>query len=399
MPELSSPSFSETDDANAAPPPNGFPEGMAFSGVNDSARAVMGAMKRFWGRIQGVYASTGSANAYVVTPAQPLTAYVTGERYSFRSTFANTGAATLNLSALGERTIKKMTAAGKADLASGDIQSGQPVTVEYDGTDMVMVTPAVMDTIQPGTISPYAGFRAPPGWLFAYGQAISRTAYAALYAALTEIQTGVLTSASTSVTGLSDTGILGAGMKVEGTGIPAGTTIASIVSATSITLSAAATATGVQSLRFFAHGNGDGLTTFNAPDMRGRSAAGRDNMGGTAASRLTVGVSGINGAQLGAAGGDQRMHSHSHGGASGAAGSHNHAQAYATDNQRTGRYGYVEGLPSAGWFDTGDPPGAMATVGSLTSTVGNHAHSIAADGAGTSQNVQPTIVLNYIIKT
>jgi hypothetical protein len=34
-----------------------------------------------------------------------------------------------------------MTGSGKANLASGDIQSGQPVTVEYDGTDMVVVTP------------------------------------------------------------------------------------------------------------------------------------------------------------------------------------------------------------------------------------------------------------------
>lgn len=398
MPELSSPIFSETDDANAAPPPNGFPEGMAFSGVNDSARAVMGAMKRFWGRIQGAYASTGSANAYVVTPAQALTAYVTGERYSFRANFTNTGTATLNLSALGAKAIKKMTAAGKADLASGDIQSGQPVTVEYDGTDMVMVTPAVMDTIQPGTISPYSGFRAPPGWLFAYGQAISRTTYAALYAALTEVQIGALTSASTSVTGLLDTSILGVGMKVEGTGIPAGATIATIVSATSITLSAAATATGMQSLRFFAHGNGDGLTTFNAPDMRGRVAAGRDNMGGTAASRLTSGISGVNGAQLGAAGGDQRMQSHSHGGRTGGSGAHYHISGYAGDAQNSARFGLTGGLAATTWFDTGSSSGG-GTTGANTSTAGEHWHSIPADGAGVSQNVQPTIVLNYIIKT
>jgi len=97
--------------------------------------------------VTGKLDSTGSANAYVLTPSTALTAYATGARYSFRANHANDAAATLNISSLGAKTIKKMTASGKADLASGDIQSGQPVTVEYDGTDMVMVTPvARVDT-------------------------------------------------------------------------------------------------------------------------------------------------------------------------------------------------------------------------------------------------------------
>ena len=51
------------------------------------------------------------------------------------------------------------------------------------------------------------------------------------------------------------------------------------------------------------YGAGDGSTTFNLPDLRGRTIAGVDNMGGSAASRLTSGVSGINATTLGAAGG------------------------------------------------------------------------------------------------
>jgi hypothetical protein len=141
MPELSSSTYSETDDSNNAASPNGMPEGMAPSGVNNSWRAGMGSLKRFHGRIQGMYASTGSANAYVLTPSVALAAYVTGERYSFRSNFANTGSATLNISALGAKTIKKLVGAAKTTLAANDIISAQPVTVEYDGTDMIMVTP------------------------------------------------------------------------------------------------------------------------------------------------------------------------------------------------------------------------------------------------------------------
>jgi hypothetical protein len=141
MPDLSGSIYSELDASNSEAAPNGMPEGMPPSGVNDAWRAGMGALKRFWGRIQGVYASTGSANAYVLSPDVDLAAYVTGERYSFRSNFANTGACTLNISSLGTKSIKVMGTSGKADPASGDIQDGQSITVEYDGTDMVMVTP------------------------------------------------------------------------------------------------------------------------------------------------------------------------------------------------------------------------------------------------------------------
>jgi hypothetical protein len=121
----------------------------------DALLKMMGAVKRFWDRVNGRYASTGSANAYVMTPDVALGAYVLGERYSFRASFANTGPATLNISSLGATSIKKMTALGKADLAPGDIQAGQPVTVEYDGTHLVLVTasPSRLELIQVQTAS------------------------------------------------------------------------------------------------------------------------------------------------------------------------------------------------------------------------------------------------------
>jgi hypothetical protein len=141
MAEISSSTYSETDASNNTASPDGWPEGMAMAGINNSGRQMMGALKRFWARINGAYASTGSADAYVLTPTVALGAYVTGERYSFRANFSNTGTATLNISSLGAKTIKKMTASGSAALAANDIRSGQPVTVEYDGTDLIMVTP------------------------------------------------------------------------------------------------------------------------------------------------------------------------------------------------------------------------------------------------------------------
>src|SRR5262245_37955817 len=68
------------------------------------------------------------------------------------------------------------------------------------------------------------------------------------------------------------------------------------------------------------YGAGDGATTFNLPDLRGYLLAGKDDMGGAAASRITAGASGIDGTVLGAAGGAQtvtlitaQMPAHGHG--------------------------------------------------------------------------------------
>lgn len=52
-------------------------------------------------------------------------------------------------------------------------------------------------------------------------------------------------------------------------------------------------------------GVGDGSTTFNIPDLRGRVPAGKDDMGGSPATRLTSTTISPNGQTLGATGGDQ----------------------------------------------------------------------------------------------
>jgi hypothetical protein len=142
MPDISQSSWAESDAGNTATPPNGWPENQAPSTVNDCARMMMGAIKRFWTRVNPVAASGGAANAYTLTPGVALPAYVTGEVYSFRANHANTGAATLNISGLGAKAIKRYASGAKADLAAGELQSGQPVQVCYDGTDMVLHSPS-----------------------------------------------------------------------------------------------------------------------------------------------------------------------------------------------------------------------------------------------------------------
>lgn len=67
------------------------------------------------------------------------------------------------------------------------------------------------------------------------------------------------------------------------------------------------------------YGVGDGTTTFNLPDCRGRVVAGKDNMGGTSADRLTNLTYGVDGDVIGSSGGEQahvqsvlELASHSH---------------------------------------------------------------------------------------
>ena len=122
----------------------------------------------------------------------------------------------------------------------------------------------------------------------------------------------------------------------------------------------------------------DGSGNPKMPDMRGRVAAGKDNMGGTAASRLTTASSGVDGATLGAAGGSQthtldttQIPSHTH----------DLALKYVT----------VGGAGSARNYWTRSAPDTLyngTVTGGATASGGGLAHN----------NTQPTVVTNYIVK-
>lgn len=128
-----------------------------------------------------------------------------------------------------------------------------------------------------------------------------------------------------------------------------------------------------------AYGVGNGSTTFNLPDMRGRIPAGKDDMGGTAAARLTAAGAGVDGATLGAAGGSEthalsetQMPSHTH----------DLAMKYTT----------IGGAGSSRNYWTRS---AVDTL--YDGTVTNGASS--KGGGQAHNNTQPTLIANYIIKT
>ncbi len=167
---------------------------------------------------------------------------------------------------------------------------------------------AAVSVLMPtGSIMPFAGASAPTGYLLCDGAAISRTTYSALFAVCTTMPYGV----------------------------------------------------------------GDGSSTFNIPDLRGRVIAGQDDMGGASANRLTGLSGGLDGDTLGASGGSE-----SHQLTTSEMPAHTHAVKLDVAIQR-GDSSYE----------------AAAAAPNLNGTSGS------TGGDGAHNNVQPTIILNYIIKT
>lgn len=162
-----------------------------------------------------------------------------------------------------------------------------------------------------GATLEWDGPLAPAGWVFKFGQALSRATYVDLLAALTATAIGNAAVSNNTLTGISsDLRNLGLeGAPIEGPGLQTGTTIASVtINTIVLSQNASANATAGQ-YRVFPHGNGDGSTTFNVPDDRDRATMGRGNMGGSAAGRVSAtgnGNPGLDTTKLGVAGGVDR---------------------------------------------------------------------------------------------
>lgn len=133
-------------------------------------------------------------------------------------------------------------------------------------------------------------------------------------------------------------------------------------------------------------------STFNLPDLRGRVSAGADFSNGGVSDRLNS-----VGADRGAVGGAQFItlteaqlaaHTHPLSGSTSAAGDHTHS--YNAPSQFGGSDG---GGSPGGYLDSGTTGPAGSHTHTLTGTVGS------AGGGQAHSNVQPTIVLNKIIRT
>lgn len=239
MADIGASNWNEADASNSTAAPDGWPEGMAPSGVNDSGRAMMGAVKRFYDWTNPLL-TAGSSTAYTLTYSVAPGALVDGMSHLVQFNAANGVAATLNVNALGAKPLQYYAAGSWLAIPSGLLGANQVARVAYNAAAGAYRLIDLRN--RTGEVVPYAGATAPEGSLLCFGQAISRTDFVGLFTAISTL-----------------------------------------------------------------YGTGDGSTTFNLPDLRGRVAAGKDDMGGSAASRLNGTVMTPDAVTLGANGGHQSV--------------------------------------------------------------------------------------------
>jgi len=304
-------------------------EGQSPSSVNDSARAMMAAAAKYRDDVSGAIVTSGTSTAYAVSSYQSFDtlAHLDGQMIAFTPHITSGATVTLNVDSLGAKPLRSSPG---VELPAGTLVQGTPYIATYNNSDGAFYLRGFYANspygVPIGGLMPYVGTAAP-----------------------------------------SSNFVLPSGQAISRT------TYATLFGLTGTTF-----------------GAGDGSTTFNVIDLRGRVPAGKDNMNGSAASRLgSVGTDSgtIVGTTLGSAGGSAthalttgEMPSHSHG---------------VSDPGHQHQFGINVVTPTGGTTmqsgTTGGQIGAdqPATTGiSIGNAGGDAAHAM----------LQPTIIVNYILR-
>lgn len=217
-------------------------EGQSPSSVNDSARAMMAAIAKYRDDVAGAIVTTGSSTAYAVNTYQVFQSFsqLNGQVIAFTPHATNGATVTINVDGLGAKPVRS---APSVELPAGVLVQGTPYAALYNSSDAAFYL---------------HGFFSNP-----YSIPI------------------------------------GASIDFWGASAPNSSFVLAYGQAISRT-----TYSFLFSMFGTTYGSGDGSTTFNIPDLRGRVVAGVDTMGGSAASRLTDATAGF-GDTLGEAGGAQ----------------------------------------------------------------------------------------------
>ncbi|WP_426418191.1 phage tail protein [Bradyrhizobium genosp. A] len=323
-------------DATADPTIN-WAEGMSPAVVNDSARAMMAATAKYRDDIAGAIVTGGTSTAYTVSSNQQFDSLVNlnGKMIAFTPHVTNGATVTLNVDGLGAKPLRPAPA---VELQGGVLIQGTPYAAVYSNADGVFYLFGVGTA--PGIplaagMDYWATTTPSSSFAFATGQAISRTTYAALFALI-------------------------------------GTT----------------------------YGGGDGSTTFNLPDKRGRVSAGFDN--GDITGRLN-GAFGVNAAALGSAGGEQghtltaaeipAITSTASPTLAVATTLNNYVASNSGDNTLVSAGG--SGGVAAVSLNGGPTVSKLGATGTATGTVSSASNNT---GGAAHNNIQPTIVCNYIMR-
>lgn len=292
-----------------------FPITVAQGGTNATSAANA---RTNLGLVIGTNVQAYNANLATIASYADVANLSTLQGYSNMTNLTTLQAATITAAGLelldDANAAAQRTTLGLGTAAVLNVGTGANNIVQLDGDSKLpaidgsaLTNLPAQNAADPGDIKITARATEPSGWLFCFGQAISRTTYSDLFSAIGET-----------------------------------------------------------------YGVGDGTTTFNVPDIRGRVVAGQDDMGGSSANRLTNQSGGLNGDILGATGGAE-----THTLTEAQLAAHTHTYTGNTSTPGTDQ-GYSGSNPNT-------TPGSVAT----SSTGSGAAHN----------NIQPTIILNYLIKT
>lgn len=131
MADIPASNWNETDASNSTAAPDGAPEGMAPSGVNDTMRAMMGAIKRFF-NWQSPKTTAGTSTAYTLTYTVAPGGLVDGMVHLVRFNAANGAAATLNVNGLGAKPLYSYRAGAWAAVSTGAITTDAISRASYN---------------------------------------------------------------------------------------------------------------------------------------------------------------------------------------------------------------------------------------------------------------------------
>ncbi len=307
-----------------------FPVGMSPSAVGSGIRAEMASLKKWGDEISIGIGTGGSPVAYTVVSYSGFDtlAHMNGAMIAFTPHATNGPTVTLNVDSLGAKPLRS---APGVELPGGTIIQGTPYAATYNNSS---------------------------------GEWILHGLYGNPY----------------------NIPLLG-GIDYWGTTAPNSSFIFPVGQALSRTVYA--TAFAIMGTTF---GAGDGSTTFNAPDKRGRVSAAWDAMGGAGASRFSPAFGGVTGTEnVTLVGGQIPGHTHS-----------------GTTGVDSPDHGHSETTSGATWVNGGGSAGPYQVMANQTTALTGganvrHGHPFTTDagaglGGGAHSNTQPTIVCNYIMR-
>ena len=113
-------------------------QGLAASG-SDRAQLRKAIINMFQSQTATAFTTAGAAPNFTLTPAQPITVYAAGQRFRVKFNVAGNGADVINVSALGNKSLKQYDSTGTK--VAPIIAANQLVDIEYDGVDFVLLDP------------------------------------------------------------------------------------------------------------------------------------------------------------------------------------------------------------------------------------------------------------------